>query len=104
MKVGTFRRPRRRLASLEQARDAVGDRPEATADEEIEGVLGIHQHDDSPSALGGQYEVRVEVERLALMVDGRDVVARADEPAHSVRGVRLGRLDSRPVELLDAGR
>ena len=86
-----------------EARDTVGDRPHATTDEEIERVLCIHQDDDSPSALGGQYDVRVEVERLALMVDGRDVVARADEPAHPVRRVRLRRLDGRPVKLLDAG-
>ena len=56
----------------------------------------------TPSWLCGiRHDVRVEVERLALMVDDRDVVEGADKPAHAVRRVLLRRRHGRSVEFVD---
>ena len=52
MKIPMFDGGGRRLPPFEEAYHAFGDRSHATAGEEVQGVLRVHQHDDSLVACG----------------------------------------------------
>ena len=92
------------IASFEEARHALGDGAHATVEEQVDRVLRVDQHDDSGPTARHEHRVRVEVERLALMMDGRDSVDRTDEPAHPVRGAGFRCRDGGPVELVHSRR